>query len=141
MIGEDGKEFNWEACIGKVVGPVDVCKTNHHAGSAGMSADFVREVRAQAYLSSVWQSRMVDHKSLSSMCSRVLYPGERIVCFGDIASSHRSVAQAYGSDIPPPGHAVVRVAPGGDAFRVFTLSTHDESMTVLFEWQFISNPR
>jgi hypothetical protein len=118
-----------------------VCKTNHHAGSAGMSADFVREVRAQAYLSSVWQSRMVDHKSLSSMCSRILYPGERIVCFGDIASSHRSVAEAYGSDIPPPGHAVVRVAPGGDTFRVFTLSTHDESMTVLFERQFISNPR
>ncbi|MBO5751717.1 MAG: MBL fold metallo-hydrolase [Kiritimatiellae bacterium] len=141
MIGADGKEFNWEACIGKVVGPVDVCKTNHHAGSAGMSADFVREVRAQAYLSSVWQSRMVDHKSLSSMCSRILYPGERIVCFGDIASSHRSVAEAYGSDIPPPGHAVVRVAPGGDTFRVFTLSTHDESMTVLFERQFISNPR
>ena len=140
MTGADGKPYNWEACIGRVVGPVDVCKTNHHAGLAGMSADFVREVRAQVYLSSVWQARMVDHKSLSSMCSRSLYPGERIVCFGDIAPSRRSVAEAYGGDIAPPGHAVVRVAPGGETFRVFTLAACDESMTVLFDRFFVSTP-
>ena len=101
-----------------------------------MSPEFVREVRAQAYLSSVWQARMVDHKSLSAMCSRELYPGDRTVCFGCIADSHRAVAAAYGGDIAPAGHAVVRVAPGGDEFRVFTLSADDETMTVLYERRF-----
>ena len=138
MVGEDGREFSWEGLIGRTVGPVDVCKTNHHAGTFGMSPEFVREVRAQAYLSSVWQARMVDHKSLSAMCSRTLYPGDRTVCFGCIADSCRGVAAKYGGDIAPAGHAVVRVAPGGGEFRVFTLSAADEMMTVLFERTFRS---
>jgi len=47
---------------------------------------------------------------------------------------------ARSGDIAPPGHAVVRVGPGGGSFRIFTLSTADESMTVLFERTFLSNP-
>lgn len=132
LVGEDGKEFNWEAMIGRVVGPVNVCKTNHHAGSWGMSPGFVREIRAQTYLSSVWQAKMVDHKSLSSMCSRELYPGERMVCFGYIADCVRDIAAAYGDDIAPAhGHTVVKVAPGGDSYRVFIVDASDESMRVL----------
>ena len=139
MVGADGREFSWEGLIGRTVGPVDVCKTNHHAGIFGMSPEFVKEVRAQAYLSSVWQAGMVDHKSLSAMCSRKLYPGDRVVCFGEIADVRRDTAAAYGKDIPPAGHVVVRVAPGGGAFRVMTLSARDESMTVLYESSFVSH--
>ena len=138
MVGTDGREFSWEGLVGRTVGPVDVCKTNHHAGISGMSPEFVKEVRAQAYLSSVWQARMVDVSSLSSMCSRELYPGERTVCFGHVAECRRDVALAYGGDIAPAGHAVVRVAPGGDTFRVFTLSAVDERMTILSERTFAS---
>ena len=138
MVGKDGREFSWEGLIGRTVGPVDVCKTNHHAGTFGMTPEFVKEVRAQAYLSSVWQARMVDHKSLSAMCSRKLYPGDRIVCFGHIAENRRAVAAAYGEDIVPPGHAVVKVAPDGDTFRVFVLDTADESMRVIYERGFRS---
>ena len=138
MVGADGREFSWEGLVGRTVGPVDVCKTNHHAGTFGMSPEFVREVRAQAYLSSVWQARMVDHKSLSTMCSRELYAGDRVVCFGCVAAPRRAVAAAYGADIVPAGHAVVRVAPGGGEFRVFTVSADDEEMTVLSERSFAS---
>lgn len=139
LAGEDGKEFNWEEMIGRRVGPVSVCKTNHHAGSFGMSPAFVRQVRAKTYLSSVWQAKMVDHKSLSAMCSRELYPGERIVCFGHIADSVRDVAAAYGDDIPPAqGHTLVKVAPGGDTYRVFVIDASDESMRVLYSRKFDS---
>ncbi len=138
MVGADGREFCWEGLIGRTVGKVSVCKTNHHAGSAAMRPEFVREVRAQAYLSSVWQARMVDHRSLSAMCDRGLYPGDRVVCFGHVAESVRGVAAAYGGDIAPAGHAVVRVAPGGGTFRVMTLSAADETMTVLSDRTFVS---
>ena len=141
LVGDDGKEFNWEAMIGRIVGPVSVCKTNHHAGSCGMSPEFVREIRARTYLSSVWQAKMVDHKSLSAMCSRDLYPGERMVCFGHVADCVRDVAAVYGGDIPPAqGHTVVRVAPGGDTYRVFILDATDESMRVLHSRRFTSRP-
>ena len=138
MVGADGREFSWEGLIGRTVGPVDVCKTNHHAGIFGMTPEFVKEVRAQVYLSSVWQARMVDHKSLSAMCSRKLYPGDRYVCFGWIADSVKDVAAAYGRDIAPGGHAVVKVAPGGGSYEVFTLDASDESMRILARRSFVS---
>ena len=138
MTGADGKDFNWEAAIGRVCGPVSVAKTNHHAGAWGMSPEFVREIRAKAYLSSVWQARMVDDKSLSSMCSRELYPGDRKVCFGCIADGVKGVAAAYGDDIMPPGHAVVKVAPGGETFELSTLDASDEGMRVLASASFRS---
>lgn len=139
LIGADGKEFNFEAAIGRATGPVSVCKTNHHAGAFAMSPEFVREVRAKTYLSSVWQAKMVDRKSLSAMCSRELYPGDRIVCFGYVADCVRDVAADYADCIPPvQGHTVVKVAPGGDTYRVFVLDASDESMRILYSRSFES---
>jgi len=138
LYGEDGVPFNWEERIGKVCGPVEVAKTNHHAGTYAMSPEFCAAVRPRVWLSSVWQARMVDHKSLRPMCSRALYPDERYVCFGYVADSVRDVAAVYGDDIAPGGHAVVKVAPGGAAYEVFTLSAEDESMRIVAERKFMS---
>jgi len=93
------------------------------------------------WLSSVWQAKMVDHKSLKPMCSRTLYPGERYVCFGYVSDAVKDVAAAYGNDIAPGGHAVVKVAPGGDTYEVFTLAAEDESMRVLARRAFVSGGR
>ena len=119
MVGADGREFDWEGMIGRATGPVDVCKTNHHAGISGMHPEFVKEVRAQVYLSSVWQAGMVDHKSLSAMCSRELYPGDRVVCFGAIADARRDTAAAYGNPPGAPGETRrhIRRAERSQAWR------------------------
>ena len=141
LFAADGKPYNWEAKIGRVCGPVSVAKTNHHAGSHAMSPAFCAAVRPQVWLSSVWQPKMVDHKSLKPMCSRALYPGERYVCFGYIADRVKDIAAAYGDDIAPAGHAVVKVAPGGAAYEVFSISAEDESMRVLAHRRFDSRCR
>ena len=141
LYGEDGRPFNWEERIGRVCGPVEVAKTNHHAGTHAMSPEFCAAVRPRVWLSSVWQPHMVDHKSLRPMCSRELYPDERYVCFGYVADGVREVAAAYGDDIAPCGHAVVKVAPGGATYEVFTLSAEDESMRVVARRSFVSRPR
>ena len=106
-----------------------------------MSPEFCAAVRPQVWLSSVWQPRMVDHKSLKSMCSRELYPGVRYVCFGYVAEKVRDVAAAYGADIAPAGHAVVKVAPGGATFDVYSVAASDESMRVLARRSFVSGKR
>ena len=134
----DGRPYNWEERIGRVCGRVDVAKTNHHAGVYAMSPEFCAAVRPQVWLSSVWQPRMVDHKSLKPMCSRELYPGERYVCFGYIADKVRDVAAAYGDDIAPAGHAVVKVSSGGRTFDVYMIDASDESMRVLAHRSFVS---
>lgn len=134
----DGTPFSWERRVGETCGPVDVAKTNHHAGTHAMSPEFCAAVRPRVWLSSVWQANMVDHHSLKPMCSRELYPGERYVCFGHVADKVKTVAAAYGDDIAPAGHAVVKVAPGGDVYEVFTLDARDESMRILARRQFAS---
>lgn len=138
LYGEDGRPFNWEERIGRVCGPVEVAKTNHHAGTYAMSPEFCAAVRPRVWLSSVWQPHMVDHKSLRPMCSRELYPDERYVCFGYVADGVREVAAAYGDDIAPCGHVVVKVAPGGATYDVFTLTAEDESMRVVARRSFAS---
>ena len=141
LYGADGRPYNWEACIGRTCGPVDVAKTNHHAGTHAMSPEFCAAVRPRVWLSSVWQPHMVDHKSLRPMCSRELYPGERYVCFGYVAEKVKDVAAAYGADIAPAGHAVVKVAPGGERFDVYSVDASDESMRVLARRSFVSGKR
>ena len=138
LYGEDGRPFNWEERIGRVCGPVDVAQTNHHAGTYAMSPEFCAAVRPRVWLSSVWQPHMVDHKSLRSMCSRELYPDERYVCFGYVADKVKDVAATYGGDIAPSGHTVVKVAPGGASYEVFTLDATDESMRILARRSFVS---
>ena len=135
--GEDGKDYNWEERIGQAVGPVHVCKTNHHAGKTGMSAGFVKAVRPRIYLSSVWQADMVNDTSLANMTSRDLYPGDRLICFGYISDKVKTVAAKYAADLMPAGHAVVKVAPGGGVYTLFVLDAHDESMRILGERSFV----
>ena len=138
LYGADGKPYDWEARIGHTCGPVDVAKTNHHAGSCTLSPEFCRAVRPTVWLSSVWQPKMVNETTLGRMCSREFYSGERLVCFGYIAETAKSAAEAHGADVAPAGHAVVRVAPGGAKFEVFSLDATDEAMRVLGHRQFVS---
>ena len=135
--GADGLDYNWEEKIGQTVGPVHVCKTNHHAGSAGMSAGFVKAVRPKVYLSSVWQPHMVHPKSLGNMTSRELYPGDRVICYGYISDKVKELAAQHAQDLMPAGHAVVKVLPGGGAFRVYSLDARDEKMHILAERVFM----
>ena len=129
--GEDGQDYNWEERVGRTVGHVNVCKTNHHAGATGMSAGFVKAVSPEVFLSSVWQPGMVHEASLRNMTSRELYPGERTICYGYIADKVKELAARYAKDLAPAGHAVVKVLPGGGAYRLYNLDASNEDMRVL----------
>ena len=134
LIGADGKAFDWEGRVGAAAGPVDVCKTNHHAFWNAMHAPFVREIRARVYLSSVWSPSQVNDRNLPTIASRDLYPGERTICHGFLPIGKREelAGKPYLADFSPrQGHQVVKVAPGGHTYEVYTLSAEDESMTVL----------
>jgi len=126
---EEG-ERDWEAAVGAVCGPADVCKTNHHAYWNAMHAGFVREIRARVYLSSVWSPNQVNDRNLPVICSRELYPGERTVYFGTLPKEKTDAyaGRPFLRDIAPAqGHVLVKVPEGGRAFTVFTLAPGDEA--------------
>lgn len=132
----DGTEYCYEGLVGRVTGPVDVCKANHHSFRAAMQAPFVRAVRPRVILSSSWSPNQIDDRNLSIMASRELYPGERDIYFGCFPGEKRRLYRdrAFMSSVVPfAGHAVVKVAPGGENYRVMVLSAADERMRIVSE--------
>ena len=133
FIGADGKKFNYETRVGEVTGPVSVCKTNHHSFPAAMQDGFIRATKPQLFLSSAWSPNQQNIASLKRMTSRENYEGERIVAYGAIPEFKMRQFKQNGLDsyLAPAGHAVVKVNPGGFAFRLYTLSSQDESMRII----------
>ena len=141
FFGGDIDDPAYEALVGKVVGPVDVCKTNHHACPSSMGAAFCASVRAKAYMTSVWSPNQITSKNLVNMASHELYPGERIILYGHMPKEKREhyADRAFMKDVVPvQGHSVFKVAPGGKTFEAFVLTNEDESMRILYRKRFVS---
>ena len=141
FFGGDIDDPAYEALVGKAVGPVDMCKTNHHACPSSMGAPFCAAVRAKAYMSSVWSPNQITSKNLVNMTSRDLYPGERVVMYGhmpDIKREHYADRPFMKDVVPVQGHSVFKVAPGGKTFEAFVLTNEDESMRILYRKSFVS---
>ena len=132
---------DYEARLGKIVGPVDVCKTNHHACPSSMGAPFCTAVRAQAYMTSVWSPSQINSANLPHMTSRELYPGDRVVMLGNLPEIRRThyADRPFMKDVlPVQGHSVFKVSPGGRTFDAFVLTDQDESMRILYARRFTS---
>ena len=132
---------DYEARLGPVVGPVDVCKMNHHGCPSSMGAAFCRNVKAQAYMSSVWSPNQVTHANMVHMASRKLYAGERFIMPGfmpDVCREQYKGRDFMADVLDVAGHRVFKVAPGGKTFEAFVLSPWDETMSVMWRRSFVS---
>ena len=106
-----------------------------------MGAPFCAEVRAQAYMTSVWSPSQISSANLPNMTSRELYPGDRIVMLGNLPETRRAhyADSPFMKDIlPVQGHSVFKVALGGRTFDAFVLTDKDESMRILYRRHFVS---
>ena len=140
----EGRTYSYEGLVGSFVGPVDVCKMNHHGYWNAMKEPFVRAVRPRVYLSSTWSTEQVNDRNLPIMTSRDLYPGGRDVYPGWLPPfCRRSYAgRPFMRDIAPAqGHVVVKVAPGGASYSVFVIDPSDEDMRVVCRKDYSSGGR
>ena len=134
---EDGSNVDYEGVIGRLAGRVNVCKTNHHGYHDAMSEAFVRAVRADAYISCVWCPRHVIESTLVRMMSRKLHGGREPLFVPNIypASCRERFenARRFGG-IPDATrfgvHVVVKVAPGGETFKIYLVDARNEEMRV-----------
>ena len=126
-----GGEVNYEGLVGERVGPVTVCKMNHHGCSDSMDEAFVKSVRAQAYVACMWCPGQLAPKTLKTIMAYSdpailpnLMPARR---------KAKEINESYMKNIlvPHVAHVVVKVLPGGNAYRIYLLEAHDESMNVL----------
>ena len=139
FVGADGKKFSYEERVGEVVGPVSVCKTNHHAFFASMRDAFVKSTKPQLFLSSAWSPNQQNIVTLGRMTARENYaiggatPTVPVIAYGAIPEFKKRQFEQHGMTgfLAPEGHAVVKVNPGGFAFRLYTLTAQDESMRIV----------
>lgn len=129
-----GAEIDYEAFVGERVGNVSVCKMNHHGCSDAMSEGFVKAVRAQTYVASMWCPRQAHATTLQRLTQVGSFDGgvpqlvPNLVC-----DYHKENEAKFGYKVPPKGayHVVVKVQSGGAAYKVYLLDASDESMRVL----------
>ena len=135
---EDGSNVDYEGVVGRLAGRVNVCKTNHHGYHDAMSGEFVRAVQADAYISCVWCPRHVIKSTLARMTSRALHGGREALFVPNIypASCRERFKKAgrFGG-IPDATrfgvHVVVKVAPGGETYKIYLVDARDESMRIM----------
>ena len=134
----DGTEFDYEAEVGRLAGPVSVCKTNHHGYRDAMSEGFVRAVRAKAYVSCVWSPGHMNTATMERMASRELHGGFTPVVVPSLVPKsrvQRYAGRPFMETVPAETHTgvhvVVKVDPGGDSWRIYLVDARDESMRVM----------
>lgn len=131
---KDGESVNLEAFAGKVVGPLDVCKTNHHSYRDALPQEFTKAVQAKVYVSNVWDLYHLQDNTMTAMAAGA---EDVLVC---PTVSHKMALEQYRErpwmrqNLAPEahegGHVVVKVFDEGRSFKVYYLSAQDESMTV-----------
>ena len=139
----DGSRRSIEAELGKELDPVDVAKVNHH-GHHSMPTELVAALQARVWTACMWDQLHITADTLTRLCDRTTYPGDRLVAAGVFSPERRfeDEGKAFVSDIATEafsaGHVVLTVAPGGENYTIAYVTADDESMTVTGAYDFTS---
>jgi len=122
--------YDLETPVAKAVGPVEVSVLNHHGYLDSQNAFFVRTLRPLAWIIPVWDSAHPSPTVYRRLQSEHLYPGPRDIFATAMHDANRLVVVGLDRLASDRGHVVVRVAPGGDSFRIYVLDNADEEMRI-----------
>ena len=120
-----------ETPVAQSVGPVEAMLLNHHGNRDSQNAFLLSAMRPQVFVISVWSSNHPGEDVLHRMFSTRLYPGPRDVFATNMLEANRLVIGPLLDRLKSSqGHILLRVDPGGDAFRVIILDDSGETFNV-----------
>lgn len=120
-----------ESAVAPSVGPVDAAILNHHGNRDSQNAYYLAALQPQVFIIPVWSSDHPGHDVLDRMYSERIYPGTRDVFATNMLESNKQVIGDLLNRLKSSqGHIVIRVAPGGAAFRVIILDDSVDALTV-----------
>ncbi len=119
-----------ETPVAKVVGPVDAAILNHHGYLDSQNEFFVATLRARVWTISVWDAGHPTPIVWQRLQSTDLYPGPREVFATDVHPTVRETIPGIDQLASDHGHIVLRVAPGGNEYRVVIVDDTSESHRV-----------
>lgn len=131
---ETGRETDrWkdiETPIGRAVGPVDVCKANHHGNYDANSVSFIGLLRPRVFVIQTWGASQPAMNVYRHMRSKDIYQGPRDIFITNLKEETKLALHIDRHDTPQ-GHVVIRVESGGDTYRVFVLDDSNEERRIL----------
>ncbi len=116
-----------ETPVAQATGPVEVSMLNHHGYIDSQNAFFVSALRPQVWLLSVWDSAHPSPMVYKRLLSQKLYPGPRDIFATGMHEANKLVVVGLGQLKSDQGHIVVRVAPGGNSYKVIVLDDSVEN--------------
>jgi beta-lactamase superfamily II metal-dependent hydrolase len=133
-----GVRYEWapvwndvETPVAQVVGPVEAMILNHHGNRDSTNAFLLGALRPQVFLISVWTSNHPGEDVWHRLMNTRIYPGPRDVFATNMQEGNRLVIGPSLDQLKSAqGHIVIRVAPGGESFRVLILDDSAESFRI-----------
>ncbi len=115
--------FDVETPMAQVIGGVDVMTLNHHGHRDATNANFLRALQPRVLIQQSWFSDHPGGEVVYRMLAEYLWEGPRDIFSTSMAEETKVaigpwMVEGYASF---EGHVVVRVAPGGDEYRVYVL--------------------
>lgn len=120
-----------EPAIASTVGPVDVHVVNQHGSMGEENEAFLAALRSTILIVPSWAPSHPAPDVLKRIMNSRLAPNPRYVFVTDLRDATKIVIGARAAQLPPAGHIVVRVEPGGARYRVFVLDNQSESDRIL----------
>lgn len=134
FLQKNGEEINIEVEAGKLVGEIDVCKSNHHGYTDALMQDFINSVNAKVYITPVWDSKHIHAEPMGRIIANPKSGKETLIFPTHISDEQRTKFKDYQflKHIPVvTGHTVVKVARGGKKYKIYILKDSDASREVL----------
>jgi len=119
-----------ETPVAQAVGPVEAALLNHHGYIDSQNAFFVATLQPRVWILNVWDSAHPTARVYSRLQSKRLYPGPRDIFATNMHEANRIVVTGLDRLTSARGHIVIRIAPGGDTYKIVILDDSSESFKV-----------
>ena len=119
-----------ETPVARAVGPVEVAILDHHGYVDTQNEFFIRTLRPRVWTLSVWDQHHPTAGVWERLQSVQLYPGPRDIFATDLHPENQKAIPGIDKLASRAGHIVLRVASGGESFRVVIVDDSAESWHV-----------
>ena len=121
-----------ESAVAHAIGPTDVHVVNHHGSIDPESEIFLSALRSAVMILPSWSPTHPSQDALKRMMASRLYPGPHDIFATLLRPPTKASIGARADQLKADhGHIVVRVARGGDSYRVYVLDDSTDVRTLI----------